>query len=156
MASDDALALLRSIDATLKLLLAQTKTVSPKPVASDRDLDGQYGDPELRFMPRDWTGENYKGLHFSEYPAELLDMVAETFDYFAEKAARDGELTSGGKPVAPYKQRDAARARGWAARVRAGYTPPSASDNGDLGHDDAFDDDATLTGPISEFDDIPF
>jgi hypothetical protein len=130
----ETLSLLRSIDASLKQLLAQGRATSStpaaaKPVAPDRDLDGTYGNPELKFMPRDWTGPSFKGRRFSECPADLLDMAADTFDYFARQAEAKDERTDKGKPVADYKRMDAARARGWAARIRSGKhvqtTPPS-------------------------------
>jgi hypothetical protein len=124
-------ALLISIDASLKALVAQTRQTQPKPVATDRDLDGKYGDPVLKFMPRDWTGPSFKGYHLSECPADLLDMVAETFEYFASQSERDDERTDKGKPVADYKRQDAARARGWAKRIRDGrHTPPAAQEPG--------------------------
>lgn len=119
-ATEETLSLLRSIDASLKQLVQQMRVAQPKPVASDRDLDGQYGDPILRFMPRDWTGAPFKGRRFSECPAPLLEMVAETFDYFAQKAEENDERTDRGKPKAEYKRADAARARGWAKRIRDG------------------------------------
>jgi hypothetical protein len=127
----ETLALLRSIDASLKQLLAQSRATTPaasKAVANDRDLDSQWGDPELRFMPRDWTGPSFKGRHFSECPPDLLDLVAESCDYFARKADENNERTDKGKPVSDYKRLDAARARGWAHRIRTGKhvqtTPP--------------------------------
>lgn len=120
---DDAIVLLRSIDATLKQLLAETRAVKPKPLAADRDLDGQYGNPVIKFNPRDWTGPSFKGRHFSECPAPFLELVAETFDYFAEQAEAKHELTNQGKPAAPYKRSDAARARAWAKRIRDGWQP---------------------------------
>jgi hypothetical protein len=120
-----ALDVLVSIEALLKQIVAWHAATAPKPVASDRDLDGKYGDPELKFVPRDWTGDNFKGSRFSECPAELLDLVAETFDYFASQAEAKNELTTGGKAVAPYKRADAARARGWAKRKREGYVVPA-------------------------------
>lgn len=119
-ASEETLVLLRSIDASLKLLVAQRRESLPKPVASDRDLDGKWGDPELKFMPRDWTGPSFKGRHFSECPPALLDLAADTFEYFARKAEESDERTEKGKPVAEYKRADAARARGWAKRMRDG------------------------------------
>jgi hypothetical protein len=119
--SDQVVELLRSIDASLKGLRADLARQQAPAAADDRDLDGQYGDPILRFNPRDWTGHSFKGSKFSECPADLLDMVAETLDYFARKAEESGELANNGKPVAPYKRKDAARARGWAARIRGGY-----------------------------------
>lgn len=118
--SADAIELLRSIDASLKLLVRQQVATAPKAVASDRDLDGAHGDPELRFNPRDWTGPSFKGRRFSECPPELLEMVAETFDFFAKQADAKDERTSNDKPVADYKRADAARARGWAKRMRDG------------------------------------
>lgn len=127
MASDETIGLLRSIDASLKELVSMLKASKPKPVASDRDLDGRYGDPVVKFMPRDWTGPSFTGAKMSECPAPLLDLLAETFDYFARKAEENGDVTNAGKPVATYKRLDAARARGWAARVRAGRTQPAAS-----------------------------
>lgn len=134
---EDALRVLESIDATLKAMLAlaqqrtaQARAAQPKPIASARDLDGKYGDPELKFMPRDWTGQSFKGRHFSECPADLLDLVAETFDYFAGQAEAKDERTDKGKPTAEYKRADAARARGWAKRMRDGVhrspEPPTA------------------------------
>jgi hypothetical protein len=129
---------LASIDASLKVLVAQKRAESPKPVASDRDLDGKYGDPVVKFMPRDWTGPTFKGRRFSECPADLLDMFANTFDWFADQAERTNERTDRGKPVADFKRADAARARGWAKRIRegrhvrpAGATPPPSSNWGE-------------------------
>lgn len=121
---------LRMINAALRALVAQTRREAPKAIADDADLDGAYGDPEVKFMPRDWKGDNYKGTKMSACPADLLDMLAQTFDYFADKAEAGGETTNSGKPVAPYKRKDAARARGWAKRVREGRVP-SRDDSGD-------------------------
>lgn len=130
--SQEALDLLASIDRSLKALVAIAQARSQrsgaagattKAVASDRELDGKFGDPELKFMPRDWTGASFKGSHFSECPPELLDMAAETFEYFARQADEKNERTDKGKPVSDYKRLDAARARGWAARMRSGVHP---------------------------------
>ena len=132
--SDEALTLLRSIDASLKRLLQVlsgparhevTPAFGAPEIAPDRDLDGKYGDPIVRATdPRDWNGPSMKGNHFSQCPPEYLDMLAERFDYFAEKAERQGITASNGQPAAPYNRRDAARARGWAKRLRNGWTPP--------------------------------
>lgn len=128
MADTEAIKLLRSIDGTLRKILQAIGQAMPvngggAAVADDRDLDGEYGDPQVKFEPRDWHGENCKGLRMSECPAAFLEMIAETFDYFARKADDSGELANNGKPVAPYKRRDAARARGWALRKRNGWKP---------------------------------
>jgi hypothetical protein len=134
----EILAQLKSIDQSLRTLvvIAQKKAearvtqAASKPgpaVASDRDLDGQYGDPEVKFTPRDWTGAPCKGLHMSQCEADCLEMLAEAFDYFAQKAEENHEETASGKPVAQYKRMDAARARGWAKRVREGHVPAKAT-----------------------------
>jgi hypothetical protein len=110
---EETIRLLRSIDGSLKSLLAlqggarQTERV---------DLDGPHGDPEVKAKdPRDWTGEPMKGRKFSECPADYLDMIAERFDYFAGKETDEKK--------AKYNRLDAARARGWAQRIRGGYVP---------------------------------
>ena len=62
-----AIGLLQSIDATLKELLALSKskraaTPAASNVASDADLDSEHGDELVRAkMPKDWTGEDFKG-----------------------------------------------------------------------------------------------
>lgn len=152
--SQEAIEILISIDRTLKAMLAlaqqrtaQARSAAPKAIASDRDLDGKYGDPQLKFMPRDWTGASFKGRRFSECPAELLEMAAETFDYFARKAEENNETTDKGKPVADYKRQDAARARGWAKRIRDGrHTPPPVEGTPEFGDADAdgFGDDGAF------------
>lgn len=150
--SDEVLDVLRSVDATLKEMLAlakqrtaQTRAASSTAVATDRDLDGKYGDPVLKFDPRDWTGPRFKGRHFSECPPELLDLVAETFEFFGRQADEKHEVTDKGKPVGDYKRQDAARARGWAKRMREGrHRPPlvNTNGNGHQGHaDEAWADD---------------
>lgn len=150
--TQEAIEILLSIDRTLKAMLAlaqqrtaATRAAQPKPVASDRDLDGKYGDPTLKFMPRDWAGASFKGRKFSECPADLLELAAETFDYFARKAEENNELTDKGKPVADYKRQDAARARGWAKRIRDGRhvqqpaaTSPEFEEATGFGDDEAF------------------
>lgn len=124
MATDprvETLNLLRSIDASLKTLVRQHGTSAPSgaPVASDADLDGQYGNPEVRAKdPRDWTGEPMKGRRFSECPPDYLDMLAERFDFFGSKEEDPKK--------AGYSRKDAARARGWAKRMREGRVPVMA------------------------------
>ena len=95
---------------------------TPPPVASDYDLDGPYGDPEVKAKsPRDWTGPSMQGKHFSECPAEYLDLVADRLLYFAAQNAADTDPEAQKK--ARYNRLDAGRAKGWAARIRAGYKP---------------------------------
>lgn len=153
--SDPKTDLLAGILAELRAIKSILASVVPKPVATDRDLDSTHGDPLLKFMPRDWTGPNCKDCRFSECPPDLLELVAETFDYFAQQAEEKNELTANGKPTAPYKRLDAARARGWAKRKREGWTAPVAEQPFALGVNqggDGFDSEsADMTS-----DDIPF
>jgi hypothetical protein len=130
MTTDDKiLTLLTSIDATLKQMLQLQAKGAGLAVATDKDLDGKYGNPLVKFKPRDWAGPSYVGKRFSDCPAEFLDIVAETFDYFA-KTAEEKDERYNGKPVAPYKRADAARARGWALRIRSGkVSTPAVTQN---------------------------
>jgi hypothetical protein len=137
-ASEESLSLLRSIDATLKSLLALSqRRVASGPngnghapaVANDSDLDGKYGDPVIKAAdPRDWSGPTMKGRKFSECSAEYLDLYAQRCDYFAEKADAKGEMTTGGAPKSKFLRMDGARARGWAARIRAGKVKQAPTD----------------------------
>lgn len=117
----ETLRLLTSIDVTLKQILSAVSR-APGPVASgpriadDRDLDSKYGDPAVKFNPKDWSGESFKGSPMSLCPPDFLDQLAESFDYFAEKNA--GVLTTSGQPKAEFDRRAARRARGWARRLR--------------------------------------
>lgn len=94
-------------------------------VATDAELDGQYGDPEVRKDPTRWQGESFVGRRYSETSPEYLDMVASLEDWRAGKddeAGQRGELNNKGKPKDGYfARKNAARARGWAKRLRSGW-----------------------------------
>jgi hypothetical protein len=125
--AQDVIDTLKSIDASLKLLVAHfgcvpqtapaaTGRTIPR-VASDSDLDGKYGDPVVRAKsPRDWSGEDQLGKPFSQCPPAYLELVADRLDYFNTLEPDAKKQT--------YQALDASRARGWAARMRAGWTPP--------------------------------
>jgi hypothetical protein len=128
---EDALRVLKSIDAKLEVIAgllasggAPRKADAHAPrIASDEELDSEYGDPDIRAKsPRDWTGPSMTGKKYSECPAEYLDLVAERLDYFAEQNAADMDPEI--RKKARWNRMDASRARGWAARIRAGYKPP--------------------------------
>ena len=124
--SDDAIILLRSIDATLKELLALSKskraTTAPTgTVADDHDLDSQYGDELVKFKPHNWMGQDFKGARMSECSPEFLDQLADAYAYFARRNDEHGEKTDKGVPKSTYDRRSERRARGWAARKRAGW-----------------------------------
>ena len=86
--------------------------------ADDRDLDGPKGDEKIRFDPRDWKGPSQKGRTMSRSLPEFLDVYAETMTYFANNQ------TDAKK--AGFDKKTAARALGWARRLRDGWTPPPA------------------------------
>jgi hypothetical protein len=90
---------------------SQTQTVN---------IDGPHGDPVVKAKdPRDWSGDPITGRTFSACPPDYLDLLAERYDYFASK---EEDATK-----KRYNVLDAARARGWAARLRGGWTPPAQS-----------------------------
>ena len=118
--TEKVIALLASIDRRLseqnKLL---RRFVGPD-VATDEELDGQHGDPVVKYDPdRIWKGEPHAGKHFSECPPEYLDALAKACDSRAWVKRRDGE-----EKAASFSEADAARARGWAARLRKGWVRP--------------------------------
>ena len=134
-----ALEILESIDATLKRLVPMLRVLTPKPVATANDLDGQYGNPTIKFNPKDWLGADFRGRKMSECPAGFLDKYAEVKDYFGDQAEATGKTTAKGKPTAPYERQDAARARGWAQRIRDGkhvQTTDTGDDHDQRGADD--------------------
>ncbi len=107
---------LRKQTALLEHILSALKPSAA--TVPDSLLSGQYGDPIVKAKdPRDWTGDPMKGRKFSECQPEYLDMLAERYDYFASKET--DQVKAG------YAVKDAQRARGWAARLRAGWTAPT-------------------------------
>jgi len=125
--SERVIELLESIDNSMKQILKRSAAKQAPRVADDHDLNGKYGDPKVNFNPRDYTGPSMKGRPMSECPAEFLDLYAEAKEFFGRKADEEGKTTNKGKPSAPYEFADAARARGWAKRIRDGKHRPKAS-----------------------------
>lgn len=116
----ETLALLRSIDASLKALLARDGNGAPIQTIVDSVCNGPHGDPIVKAKdPRDWSGDPMQGKHFSECPPAYLDMLADRYDYFATK---DEDATK-----QRYAKLDAARARAWAARLRSGWVAPTGA-----------------------------
>lgn len=128
--SDDRLKALEERVAKLEGVIAAIGAVfgaggGSSDAAKDRELDGQYGDEEVRFIPRDWTaGGVNKGQRFSTCPAEFLELLAETYDFFEGKNRASGAKTTSGKPKADFDKRSARLCRGWARRLRSGWKPP--------------------------------
>lgn len=124
-ASAETIALLTSIDTTLKHLLGLAESrKNPKVEESPQidppvNLDSERGDFAVKAKdPRDWTGPPMTGRKLSECPATYLDLLAERYDFFNQKETDPQKRK--------YNTLDAARARGWAARIRAGYKSTEA------------------------------
>jgi hypothetical protein len=99
-------------------------------VANDAELDSQYGDPEIRKDPTEkyWTGASYAGCRLSQCPADYLDAFAKYKDACAYAGEKEGSEKK--KKYADYDRRDAARARGWATRLRNGWKPKTGGGGG--------------------------
>jgi hypothetical protein len=125
-------------------------------VASDAEMNGQYGDPEIRKDPSRWSGEPFAGKRFSETTPDYLDCVASFKDWQAEKDEKADAKDAKGRPRATWSRRDARLARGWAARLRAGWkraasgggSAPATNEDYDAGDDSdiPFCLDATIYG----------
>ncbi len=114
----------RKLDALLAAMKAPTNgraaAVSAPSGASDADvdIDGPRGDPEVRFMPQRWTGADYKGQKFSSCDPEFLDMLADAYEWFAQRDDESGAVDKNGSPKSKWSRLDASRARAWSARLR--------------------------------------
>lgn len=123
----------QKLDEVLKIMKAMpTPTVEYRPLPVDEDdLDSKYGNPKVKFMAKNWKGQDVTGWHFSDCPPEYLDMHAKMLDYFAKKDSQDPAKAKD----AIWRAKDAARARGWAERIRR----TQAKNGGGVGD---WDDDA--------------
>ncbi len=103
---------------------SSTGGVEDGPVADDADLEGQYGDFEIKrpLAPRYWNGEPFAGKRLSELDEPQLVAVIKWLLACEYMARKEGDAKK-----ADYKVRDAARARGWLRRVRANGGKPVAS-----------------------------
>lgn len=94
-------------------------SASDKEIASDADLDSPRGNPEVRLVPKRWSGEDMRGRRFSEAEPEFLDMLADMLEWMANRNDETGAVDKNGNPKSKWDRLDAARARGWARRIRA-------------------------------------
>jgi hypothetical protein len=102
-------------------------TTSGGAVASDADLQGQHGDPQIKMRVRDWTGPDMKGKRASQCPPEFLDLYSDLLEWAAGKEETDPEK----KRYAPLTRKDAARCRAWSQRIRSGkHQAASPGDGG--------------------------
>ena len=93
-------------------------------VADDSDLDGQWGDPTIKYGLKEKYWPTQPDTHidkrFSECGPAYLGAMAKYLRACAYIARRDGDETK-----ASYKERDAARAEGWRRRNEAKKAPSS-------------------------------
>lgn len=118
----------------LEVAIAELKAgggASPKPppptegvVATDYDLDCEWGNEDIRkdIKEKYWAGESQIGRRMSECPAEFLDGYARYKDASAHMNEKSGDADRA--KYIGYDRKSAARARGWAARIRAGKPLP--------------------------------
>lgn len=96
-------------------MAVNTSTVNE--IADDSDLDGPYGNPEIRKDPPRWTGPSFAGAKFSDATPEYLDSLAGFLEWKAKESDKKNEMANNGKPRSGYLRKDAARARGWRKRI---------------------------------------
>lgn len=117
------LAAMRAQLTRIETLLSARPAAAPQPsVAGDADLDGQYGDPEVKKNPPRWTGTPEAPRRMSECSPEFLAELASFHDWRVGVAEDDKKRG--------YAAKDAARARGWRARILAGWKPPEPPGDG--------------------------
>lgn len=94
-------------------------------IADDDELDSKFGNAPVAKDPTDrfWKGPRFVGKRLSECSPEYLDALAKYKDVCAKLKEKDGGEAK--LKYASYDRADAARARGWARRLRAGWTPPT-------------------------------
>lgn len=115
-------------DLMVRLCGAAAAGTPSSAVASDADLQGQHGDPQIKMRVRDWTGPDMKGKRASQCPPEFLDLYADLLEWAAGREEADPEK----KRYAPLTRKDASRCRAWARRMREGkhQSPSSLGDAG--------------------------
>lgn len=91
------------------------------------DIDGPYGDPEIRKdpSPKHWSGTSYAGKKMSQCPADYLNAFAKWKDACVYMKMKELETLTDPQAIADttkyagYDRKDAARARAWAAKSHA-------------------------------------
>lgn len=123
------------IESKLNELLAvcRGQKSAPPAEAVRADIDGPHGDPSVRFVPKHWSGTDYKGAPYSTCEPAFLEMLADSLEYFAKKDDESGAVDKNGNPKSKWGRLDAARARAWAERNR--QQPPRVQ-RGSVGEPD--------------------
>lgn len=113
---DQAFAAFERVEIKLDHLRTVLAAAGFSAVASEDDARGKYGDCKIKFSPKDWRGENYKGRLASDCPAAFLSLYADTVEQMAFRTlAKPAERDNPDRlKFARYDLRDAALARRWA------------------------------------------
>ncbi len=117
----------KKLDALIAAMKSPGAGTGARPAASagagqdiDADIDGPRGDPEVRFVPKRWSGADYKGQKFSSCEPEFLDTLADAYEWFAQRDDESNAVDKNGTPKSRWSRLDAASARAWSARLRGG------------------------------------
>ena len=97
-------------------------------IGSPADLDTQWGDPEIKFVPRGWDGPDFKGSRMSQTSAAFLRWLANELGQGIQKKLRAGDEEKAG-----WDRKTQLRAIGWLERLedRAKGAGTAALDFGD-------------------------
>lgn len=128
----EILMIVKRIEASLsKSKASASASKAEGDIATDADLDGKYGDEEIRRDPSSkyWEGESYISRRMSECPADYLDAYAKYKNACAFMNEKEGKEDKA--KYVGYDRKSAARARGWAQRLRSGYKAPEKSTTDD-------------------------
>jgi hypothetical protein len=93
-------------------------------VGDAKDIEGQYGDPKIGRMPKNWKGDNFEGKRASQCTPEFLDFWANFLDWKADNPR------AGKEQYAKNDRRDARRCRRWALEIREGRVRQEAPPDG--------------------------
>lgn len=103
---------------------ARVRTAVKGPQATSVDIDGLYGDPEIRKDPKYINGKPYKGPSFvgrkySQCPSDYLIGVAMFLEWTVgqdKDKGEDARKSDKGVFYWTYNEKDALKARAWAKR----------------------------------------
>lgn len=90
--------------------------------ASDYELDGQWGNPEVRSDPTWWSKAGHPtmvGKKFSECTPEYLRALAKRFEWMGDQDDDKKAVDEKGRPKSYWPRKNASYALGWARRIEA-------------------------------------
>lgn len=105
----------REIHAAMLARRAQRPTVGEAVDATRPRVRHDAADPIVKLLPRNWSGPDLRGKHFSECPPNFLGMTAHLLDSFADKNADDPDPQK--QKFAKWDRENAEAARRWRAKL---------------------------------------